>query len=213
MLTVIRIRVSAITRRPQVRCVGLWVSSSGAESLALSCYIRMQTCLDERGWRPPLPPPRAKPSVASWPALSFQSYCWKCWPLSLQVGASTLRGPPQKQAASSLSLKVPSFGPRAVPRPWGQADASTQDLRVAVIISNEGLFFTKVIADSLLESTCPEGPPALPGPAHPPALFAPGFDVACGHRRPSGGDMRNADAGWWAYALCEGKTGDGREPP
>lgn len=44
-----------------------------------------------------------------------------------------------------------SFGPRAVPRPWGQADASTQDLGVAAIISNEGLFFIKVIANSLLE--------------------------------------------------------------
>lgn len=47
--------------------------------------------------------------------------------------------------ASSL----PSVPEGALLWPWGQADASMQDLRVAAIISNKGLVFTKVIADSL----------------------------------------------------------------
>lgn len=145
------IRVRIITQWPLVCCVGLWVLSSGAEPRARSRCCRMQSLqgVDERGWGPPLPPPRAKPSVASWPFLSFKSDSWMCWPLALQAGAGTLQGPLQERAASPLCPKVPSSGPRAVPRPWGQADASMQDLRVAAIISNKGLVFTKVIADSL----------------------------------------------------------------
>lgn len=42
---------------------------------------------------------------------------------------------PWKQAASSQCLELPSFGPRAVPRPWEQTGPSKWDLRVSATVS------------------------------------------------------------------------------
>ena len=77
-----------------------------------------------------LPALKAKPSVASWTFSSSKGFSRMCLPFPLQVGTGALRWPGDQatllrsQQPAAQRPELPSFGPRAVSGPRGQAAPS-----------------------------------------------------------------------------------------